>query len=480
MILNRLRQFALHLTSLRWRLFSLFLVVGIVPLVFFMFSTTNETKKYYYKQLSAELSGQAGIVATYLSQQHAAEMMASAATKLDIDKRAKDGNARILVIDRRGVVLIDSNSEYTGSSFITPAVVAALEKKTPAPEGQQIQDYGTDLYAATYFMSEDREVLGVVLLIASADSIDSALRGIADNFFLTMLAMSGSVFVIVFFLSQLFIRPLKAILASVREISQGRLSERVKSGGAEEFRELGLAFNDMTSKLEQIESSRQEFVSNVSHELKTPLSAMKVLSESLLLTEDVEPDVYREFLGDIVSEIDRMTRINNELLQLVKLDRTEQILNTTQLNVNDMAEEILHRLKPIADLKEISLALNSVKNVSIQADEMKLSLAISNLVENGIKYSDDGGEVKLTIDSDNQNCFITVSDKGIGIAEEDQPKVFTRFYRVDKTRDRETGGTGLGLSITHKTVMLHRGSIKLTSKEGEGTSFIVRLPIHRA
>ena len=233
----------------------------------------------------------------------------------------------------------------------------------------------------------------------------------------------------------------------------------------------------MTEKLEQIDTSRQEFVSNVSHELKTPLSSIKVLSDSILLQEDIPSEMYIEFLQDINSEIDRMTEIVNNLLALVKLDFREAGLNITETDLNKMLDDILKRLTPLADQKNISVSKEYLKNVVVEADEMKFSLAISNLVENAIKYTNPDGSVKVILDCDHQNAFITVIDTGIGITEEEQPKIFNRFYRVDKTRDRETGGTGLGLSITHSTVILHKGSIKISSKEGEGSTFIVRIPI---
>ena len=233
----------------------------------------------------------------------------------------------------------------------------------------------------------------------------------------------------------------------------------------------------MTEQLESIEISRQEFVSNVSHELKTPLSSIKVLSESILLQEEMPTEMYREFLQDINSEVDRMANIINDLLELVKLDHKEAGLNIKETDINKMIEDILKRLYPLAEKKDIELLYESNKNMIIEGDDVKLTLALSNLIENGIKYTPDGGSVKVVIDGDHQNCFISVQDTGIGISEEEQGKVFKRFYRVDKTRDRETGGTGLGLAITHSSIMLHNGSIKINSKENEGATFIVRLPI---
>ena len=233
----------------------------------------------------------------------------------------------------------------------------------------------------------------------------------------------------------------------------------------------------MADKLEKVEETRQTFVSNVSHELKTPLSSIKVLSESILLENNVPKEMYVEFLQDINSEVDRLTVIINDLLTLVKLDQKEIPLNFEEADLNELLEEIVKRLMPMADKKGVNVSLINMKPVTAEFDRVKLTLALSNLIDNGIKYTPEGGEVKVTVDCDHQHAFITVADTGIGIAEEEIGKIFERFYRVDKTRDRETGGTGLGLSITHSTVLMHNGSIRVTSKENEGTTFFVRIPL---
>ena len=235
----------------------------------------------------------------------------------------------------------------------------------------------------------------------------------------------------------------------------------------------------MAEKLEQVETNRQEFVSNVSHELKTPLSSIKVLSDSVLLQDPdtVPKEMYVEFLEDINSEVDRMTAIINDLLTLVRLNRQEVPLNPQPVVISDMVEDIVKRLTPIADAEGIELNYTKAKSVTAEVNETKLSLAISNLIENGIKYNSENGKVSVTVDADHQNAFITVSDTGIGIAEEELNKIFDRFYRVDKNRDRQTGGTGLGLAITRSAVLMHNGSIKVSSAENEGTTFVVRIPL---
>ena len=145
--------------------------------------------------------------------------------------------------------------------------------------------------------------------------------------------------------------------------------------------------------------------------------------------------------------------------------------------MNLLVQEVIKRLLPLAEHNKITLTYEQSQDVVAQVDATKLTLAVSNLVENAIKYTDEGGSVKVTLDCDHQNAFLTVTDTGIGMAEEELGKIFDRFYRIDKTRDRQTGGTGLGLSITHSTVLLHDGSIKVSSKENEGTTFVVRIPL---
>jgi len=272
--------------------------------------------------------------------------------------------------------------------------------------------------------------------------------------------------------------PLMTLSAGVHEIRDGNLTYRINYKNTDEFQPVCSDFNEMAEKLEKVDKTRQEFVSNVSHELKTPLSSIKVLSESIVLQEDVPVKMYKEFLQDINSEVDRMTSVVTDLLELVKLDQGELGLNTNSANINIMVSDILKRLSPLADNKGIQFVLEDVREVIIEADEMKLSSAISNLVDNAIKYTHSNGTVKIIVDADHQNAFISITDTGIGISEDDQSKIFDRFYRVDKTRDRETGGTGLGLAITYATVRLHNGSIRVSSKENEGTTFILRIPIH--
>lgn len=391
---------------------------------------------------------------------------------IQMKEKSREEHFRILLIDNSGVVITDSSDINVGKTFLSPEIMIALK-------GENIATYYEDeeaIYASSYIETSTSKK-GAVLLISSFSETVALLANLTQKWFFLTSFISIIIGIFIFFTSDIIIIPIKKILKSINELRDGHLNKRVIIKGHNELSMLGEAFNDMAEKLEQIDTSRQEFVSNVSHELKTPLSSMKVLSDSILLQEDVNPEIYVEFLKDINSEIDRMAEIVNNLLALVKLDYKEIALNIEETSLNIMLDDIIKRLSPLASQKDIKLSSEYIKNIVIDADKVKLSLAISNLIENAIKYTDNNGTVKVIIDGEHQNIFITIADTGIGINEAEQSKIFNRFYRVDKTRDRESGGTGLGLSITHSAVLLHNGSIKLSSKEGEGSTFTIRIPI---
>ena len=215
----------------------------------------------------------------------------------------------------------------------------------------------------------------------------------------------------------------------------------------------------------------------MSHELKTPLTSMKVLADSLVGQQGVPEELYQEFMGDITAEIDRENKIITDLLSLVKMDKKAADVNITHMDINQLLEDILKRLRPIADRRNIDLILDCFRPVDADVDEVKFTLAISNLVENGIKYNVDDGWVRVSLDADHKYFYVTVADSGMGIPEDSIERIFERFYRVDKSHSKEIGGTGLGLAITKSSIAMHHGTIKVLSKEGEGTTFSVRIPL---
>ena len=235
----------------------------------------------------------------------------------------------------------------------------------------------------------------------------------------------------------------------------------------------------VTRPVEKAWKQQRQFLSDASHELKTPITSIRVLADSLMGMEDVPVELYREFMTDISDEIDRENQIIEDLLMLVKMDKTaEDQMNIEQVNINGELELILKRLRPIAKRGNVELILESIREVTADVDKVKISLAITNLVENAIKYNRDSGVVRVTLDADHKYFYIKVADTGIGIPEDALEHIFERFFRVDKARSREVGGTGLGLAIAKNVIQMHHGIIDVESTVGEGTTFSVRIPLN--
>ena len=281
-----------------------------------------------------------------------------------------------------------------------------------------------------------------------------------------------------FFISYMAVRDTRKIKSQLVNMKDGFLGQ-ISSDGL--WREAGSVVDNMNgifAKSQLLEESRQEFVSNVSHELKTPITSMKVLSESILMQDNVPVEMYREFMNDIVLEIDREAQIISDLLTLVKTDKGSDSLNIERVDINELMEVILKRLTPLAEKRSIEITFESFREVEADIDKVKFTLAISNLIENGIKYNVDGGWIRVSLNADHKNLYIKVADSGVGIPEDCVEHIFERFYRVDKARSRDTGGSGLGLAISKNIIVMHKGIINVYSEPGKGTTFTVRVPMN--
>ena len=240
-------------------------------------------------------------------------------------------------------------------------------------------------------------------------------------------------------LVMILMRPFGKLQNVLNRVAEGNLDQVIEEDTYKETRQISLAVQNTMTKLKTVDQSREEFVSKVSHELKTPITSIRVLADSLMGMEEVPVELYREFMTDISDEIDRESKIIDDLLSLVKMDKAVAELNVAQLDINVLVQQIMKRLRPIARKRNIELIYESIREVTADVDEVKLSLAINNLIENAIKYNVEDGWVRVTLDADHKFFYIKVADSGIGIPEEFQEHVFERFYRVDKARsDRKS------------------------------------------
>ena len=259
----------------------------------------------------------------------------------------------------------------------------------------------------------------------------------------------------------------------------GKLTEKLDIKWNDEISKLGEAFNNLSDKISVLEKQRTEFVSNASHELKTPLSSIKLMADSIIQTPDIEMDYVREFLSDMNDEVERLNRIVNKLLYITKMDTlTEKMSGNLELiNLKDVVEGINRNLMPIAEMENKELVLNADEDILLMANKDILWQAIYNIVDNALKYTGENGRVSVTLTKEKKRAVITVEDNGVGIAEDDKSRIFDRFYRVDKARSRATGGTGLGLSIAQSAIDFHNGTLGVESELGVGSTFTIALPL---
>jgi signal transduction histidine kinase len=319
-------------------------------------------------------------------------------------------------------------------------------------------------------------ILGVLVISKAMTYIQTNQEYFQSVAIIYMLSLALLSVTVAFVFSNHAFHPFQKLKKSIEDVNNG-ITQEVAVEDYTEFAEASEQINGLLNQMRIVDESRQEFVSNVSHELKTPLTSMKVLADSLNGQENVPVELYREFMADIGDEIDRETKIINSLLSLVKMDKAAASLNIASVNMNELIELILKRLRPIAEKQQVEVVLESFRPVTAEVDEVKISLAITNLVENGIKYNEPGGWVHVSLNADHQYCYLKVEDSGMGIPQESLDHIFERFYRVDKSHSREIGGTGLGLAITRSAVVMHKGAIKVHSVEGQGTTFDVRIPL---
>ena len=348
---------------------------------------------------------------------------------------------------------------------------------TDSGDMTEYREYSFGRSGQTSDSSQANSVRGVLLASTSTEYIQKTKEILRRKALMLQVIMMIVVFFASIIISGMLVRPFEVLSRDISEVKEGYSNEPISAPIYTETRHIADAFNNVLGRMNALDQSRQEFVANVSHELKTPMTSIKVLAASLLSEENVDPAVYREFLEDIDHEIDRENKIISDLLDMVKEDRTNTDLEVTETDINALAKAVMKRLRPIAETADIALTLVNRREVIAEVDITRINLVLTNLVENAIKYNHEHGEVIVTVDADEEYFSFTVADNGIGIPEEDLNRIYERFFRVDKSRSREIGGTGLGLSITRSAILRHHGTISVESREGEGTTFIVRIPL---
>ena len=432
------------------------------------------SQKMVFQSKQTSLQSQAAVVASALAGPDA---LSQEGVSRVMEVLGDTGLSRVLVADSSGMVVYDtaSASGAMGRYAMLGEVVSALK--------------GNDVFrvdfAAGAFRSRAAVPVtyrGMTLGAVYVDEYDaeqgSFLLGVQQTLRTISLIIVFVAMTLSLFFSKALTGRITELLGAIRIVREGEYSHRVEVSGRDEMSQMAQEFNALTGRLQTTEEVRRRFVSDASHELKTPLASIRLLTDSILQNEAVDPDTVREFVGDIGEEAERLQRITEKLLTLTRLDAGSPV-EAEAVPVEEVAQRVTHMLRPLARAVEVDLRVKLEEGLTVRATRDDLYQILFNLMENAVKYNLPGGEITLAGKGEEAWAVLTVEDTGVGIPEEDIDRIFDRFYRVDKARSRAAGGTGLGLSIVRDTARRHGGDVTAHRREGKGTCFTVRLPIQK-
>ncbi len=457
--------------SLRFQFMAFISALLVLLLILLNTYPITSSRDAVIEEKRSSLSAQAAVITSSLAglESPGRDSIGEVLRVLDVS-----GLSRVLVADENGRVLYDSAGTRPGEA-------AGLEDLSTALSGQgktvfrsvfensafdssftMPMSYQGRLTGAVYIREYDSERGEIIV------QVQSRIRALSLTIGLAALLLAG-------FFAFLVVQRLQELVRSMRTVAAGDYSYRHPVKGQDEISELGDEFNQLTQRLQTTEKQRRRFVSDASHELKTPLASIRLLADSVVQNEGMDPATVREFVTDIGNEAQRLQRTTEKLLDLSRLDDEVQIV-PEPVDVKQVSVDALVLLRPLAAERHVRIKCELEEGCVVMATGDDVFHIIFNLVENAIKYNLPEGSVILRLSSEPDSIRIAVEDTGIGIPEEDRFNIFSRFYRVDKARSREAGGSGLGLSIVHDAVQAHGGSIAVGQNKPRGSRFIVSFP----
>ena len=472
------------MASIRWKiLLAFFLIVG---LSFFVAATTltGLVSDYLFDQRTRDDS----MKTEKLALTAAPLFQSVSATELNelLEENAASMNGRLMLIDNDGKIQYDTFQVLCGQRVKVDEALRVLSGEAEEAYGihapgravveEMSGESGADYVAySAHEMTGFQGKIGTALFVSRVQSLMDSLNTVRMQLLSIFAVIAVAALIVALFLSRVLTNPITAVSRTMRKMGKGDLSVRVPVRGSGELRELAENYNTMAAQLESLDKTRNQFVSNASHELKTPLATMKIMLESMIYQPDMPAEVRADFMKDINHEIDRLTGIVTDLLVLTRLDNREEMKRET-VNMSELTEETIHLLTPAAEQNHQTLSEEIQEDLFLYGDRSKLSQILYNLTDNAIKYTPENGEIHVSLKQENGYVIWRVKDNGIGIPADDQEHIFERFYRVDKARGRETGGTGLGLSIVRQMVKMHDGTISVHSEPGQGSEFVAMFP----
>ena len=452
-----------------------YVVITFVVLLFLNFYCAHASQRLFYLSKETSMIEKCQLASDEISN---LEVVNTATITGIVNQMDSLKSTRLLVTDQTGLVLYDSQNSAGGTYALLPEIMKALGPN-------EFGNYGNDVFSWKYHngVMDSRAATpivyyGTIIGCVYMTEYDTAQGALIQSLQKTVLQITLVLEIIVTLFSlafsQTFSYRLKKIMTSMHIIQQGDYSHKVKMGGNDELTILGNEFNDLTERLQTSEQKRSRFVSDASHELKTPLASIKLLTDSIL-QNDMDMETVREFVGDIGNEADRLNRMTAKLLSLTKVDG-DTPEESEIIYMAPTVQRVYRMLLPMARQGNISITMDLSQDCPVLILEDDLYQIVFNLMENGIKYNVSGGSLSVSLSRDEDNAILTVSDTGMGIPEDAIGHIFERFYRVDKARSRQSGGSGLGLAIVRAIARRNKGEILVSSTPGQGTTFTVIFP----
>ena len=454
--------------SLRVQILSFILVLLLVLLLLLNTFPLTASRDRVFEEKKSSMSSQGAVIASSLANLDRLneEGVREVLRILDVS-----GYTRITVTDAEGLIIYDSMGGM-GTVTIDPNLLQALENKSVFRSEFADSAFRSILAMPLYSEGSHRGALCLTERDTQRAELIISLQSRIRN---VSLAIAGAALFIAICMTHVLLRRIRELVNSMRIVAGGDYNHRLVTRGKDEITELGEEFNQLTRRLDENERQRRRFVSDASHELKTPLASIRLLSDSIVQNESMDAETVREFVTDIGNEAERLQRTTEKLLDLSRLDDDVTVV-PEPVDVKQVSVDALVMLRPLADEKNVRIKCELEDGCVVMATADDIFHIIFNLMENAIKYNIPEGSVHLRLNCDEDNVYLTVSDTGIGIPEKDRLNIFSRFYRVDKARSREAGGSGLGLSIVHDSVLLHGGTIAVGQNKPQGSVFIVTFP----
>ena len=447
--------------------------MALIILLLAMLNTypTIVSRDLVFASKEKSLQSQAGVMSSALSGPEAltSETVREVMGLLDLRSLT-----RVIVTGPEGLILYDSSrlDPAAGRSALFSEIYRALSGEVVC---YSVYDGKAFKTSEAMPIKNDGVTLGAVYLYEYDSSQASLINGIQDNLRRITTLTATAALILLFIFSRALTLRITELVKATKIVSEGDYNYRIEISGHDELSDLGEEFNSLTQRLKDTEELRRRFVSDASHELKTPLASIRLLADSIVNADSMDMDTMREFVTDIGNEAERLQRTTEKLLSLSRMDSGTQI-SRGRLELKQVVKKTLHLLSPLAEDRQISINTELSDGCCILGNEDLVYRIIFNLAENGIKYNMPGGTVTIRLYSEDESVKLIVEDGGIGIPDDDLPHIFSRFYRVDKARSREAGGSGLGLSIVYDAVRLHGGTVDVEKRSEGGTRFTVCFP----